>query len=65
MPERRIEVRTVMVHWDCECGGLMEPTCGCLPMSPPKFPHKCDKCGHEETSYKRYPYVEYKEIGES
>ena len=61
MPERRVEVHTLMVYWDCECGGQMKPVGICYPMSPPVFPHMCEKCGKEETSHNKYPYVVYKE----
>jgi hypothetical protein len=65
MKEKRTEVRTYVVRLMCEkCdGGEMLPTGIALMSSPPKYPHKCNKCGHEDTPRggKRYPRTEHEE----
>lgn len=64
MREKRILVRAYMVRLMCEkCdGGEMIPTGICLPSNPALYPHKCDKCGYEESVRgKTYPRVEHEE----
>jgi hypothetical protein len=45
----------------CETG-YMRPRQQMLLSSPPKYPHKCNICGHIETYNKIYPYKDYQEI---
>lgn len=63
MAEQRSEVRTLMVRLMCDkCTiGEMLPTGIALMSSPPKYPHKCSNCGHEDTPTggKRYPFTEF------
>ena len=65
MKEKRTKARTYIVRLMCEkCdGGEMKPTGICLTSSPPQYPHRCDKCGHEETVRgKTYPCIEHEEV---
>ena len=56
---RMIPIKTEMI---CDkCGGTMIPTGMCLMSNPPKYPHKCDKCGFEETYNVSYPNIEFEE----
>lgn len=59
-------INTRMVTYQCdEClEGEMLPTGTVLLSNPPKYPHKCTKCGYEMTFSVQYPYVEYFNPGE-
>jgi hypothetical protein len=62
MSETRTEVRPVEIDYVCDaCGvGHMRSTGISLMSSPPQYPHKCDKCGAEQTfTNARYPRVMY------
>lgn len=61
--EIRKIVRTYSVDKSCdECKvGFMRATNLALLTYPPKYPHQCNKCGHEETYHKTYPFIEYGE----
>jgi len=63
--EKRTRVSTSMVRLICEkCeGGEMKPTGICLTSNPPQYPHRCDKCGHEETvrGGRTYPRIKHEE----
>ena len=53
------EYKVLMVHMKCdECnGGLMESVGNTALMTyPPKYPHKCNKCGCRENYTRIYPY---------
>lgn len=41
----------------------MLPTGVALMSNPPKHPHKCNHCGHEQTPSggKRYPFVQHED----
>lgn len=54
--ERKVEVRTYLVHADHnDCGGHFVPT-GIVYMTyPPKYPHMCSVCGQNETFKDQYP----------
>lgn len=68
MREIETEVKTYRIRLMCdECdGGEMKPTGICLTSIPPQYPHKCDKCGHEETVRgKTYPTIEHREDHEA
>lgn len=43
---------------ECQIGQML-PTNMVLTSYPEQYQHVCDKCGHIETYYKRYPYIEY------
>lgn len=65
MKTRTREVKTFIVEWLCPCGGLMEQSEGAtLMVMPPKYLHKCDKCGETEYSEVTYPKakIEYMEM---
>jgi len=66
MTEKRTELRTFMVRLMCDkCSeGEMKPTGIQLSSNPPKYPHKCDKCGAETTvrGGKPYPRIEHEEV---
>lgn len=61
--EERYEVVTIKVRRRCtECfSGEMVPNGITLTSMPPKYPHTCAYCGHEETYQHKYPYIEYTE----
>ena len=65
LKEKRTEVRTYQVRLMCEkCdGGEMLPTGILLTSNPAQYPHRCNKCGHEDTPRggKSYPRTEYDE----
>ena len=58
MSEIVAEAKTLYVYMTCDkCGkGLMKP-CGCceLLVYPPKYNHKCNKCGYEQVYSEVYP----------
>lgn len=55
MIERTVDVKTVLVHADCECGGEMKPTGEALMCYPPKYVHICNQCGNHMNCRERYP----------
>ena len=65
MKEKRTEVRTYVERLLCETcdGGEMLPTGIALMSLPPQYPHKCNKCGYEDTPRggKQYPRTEREE----
>lgn len=64
MGEERVEAKQYIVIYKCECGGEMKHTGGVFMggevflSNPPKYPHKCDKCGERITLNKAYPTTE-------
>lgn len=61
--ERKVE--SVKVHLYCDkCGTEMEHTGSVYLTYPPRYPHVCPKCGHQETCNKKYPCIEYVEVKE-
>lgn len=66
MAERLVAVRQVKVHMDCDepdCTGEMLNNGNAFLCSPPKYPHVCNVCGKKVTFSKRYPSLEFREIG--
>lgn len=59
-------IRSIKVDYKCEeCNkGYMRPTGLMLTSNPPKFPHKCNICDHEEIFYEKYPTIRYVLEGE-
>ena len=57
MKTRTKEVKTFIIEWICECGGLMEldKDATTLFADPPKYLHTCDKCSETEYSEEQYP----------
>lgn len=55
MIERKIEVKTFIVHADCKCGGEYKATGEAYMCYPAKYIHVCDKCGDHMTSRDTYP----------
>jgi len=55
MIERSVDVKTVLVHADCECGGEFKTTGEAYMCNPPKYVHICNKCGDWMTSRDKYP----------
>lgn len=65
MSYRECKVEIVRVHWDCEvpgCDGEMLPTGLVYPMVDPLRVHACSKCGRNDTSTRRYPSIEYRDV---
>jgi predicted RNA-binding Zn-ribbon protein involved in translation (DUF1610 family) len=64
MAERTYEVRTVGVDYLCDkCGdGVMEQTGIMLPMDPPKWRHKCNRCGEVSDLWQKYPTVRWERL---
>ena len=62
--EISVEAKVFLVHMQCEkCkeGFMLDETNDdnlhiALMSNPPKFPHKCNKCGHVENYTINYPY---------
>lgn len=64
--EKKTELIPYRVELICDCGGQMLPTGVILLSDPPQYPHRCNKCGKEETCWdSKYPYIEYKEKPDS
>jgi len=56
MPEREHAARTVVVTYECVCGGEMTGDESWVQMSnPPKYSHKCPKCRRVEFLPVIYP----------
>jgi hypothetical protein len=67
MPEKKMPVRTVQVNYQCDaagCDGYMSPTGTANLSYPPRYPHRCSKCGSEESFKARYPVIRYEPIEE-
>jgi hypothetical protein len=59
--ELRCEMTPIEVDRACSCGiGRMRPTGTVLTMSPPLYPHACNRCGKGENYEVQYPYMEYR-----
>ena len=62
--ELAVEVKVFLVHMQCEeCneGYMLDESTDedmqmAMMMPVPTFPHKCNKCGHEERYENSYPY---------
>lgn len=64
MAETKKPVQTVLITYVCDkCGaGEMLPT-GIMQLTdPPKWPHRCGACGHEQTFYCKYPKLGYEAV---
>jgi predicted RNA-binding Zn-ribbon protein involved in translation (DUF1610 family) len=61
MSERTYKVRTVGVDYQCDkCGdGVMEQTGEMLLTDPPKWRHKCNRCGEVANLWQKYPTVRW------
>lgn len=65
MPKIKTKVIVKKVNYICDnCEeGHMLPTGVCLPVNPPLYPHKCDKCGAEmRFRATKYPHIIYENI---
>lgn len=65
MPEVKKKVQPYLVEMVCPVckEGKMEPLGDIvLTTDPPKFPHKCNKCGNGDYYMERYPKISYKSI---
>ena len=63
--EDRRAMRTFLVKLRCaQCEGEMRSTGFTQTSNPPRYGHRCDKCGAEEfIPSKSYPSIEYHEEG--
>ena len=68
MKTRKREIKSYIIEWICQkdgCDGLMEnsgkPAILC---HPPKFIHKCNKCGNEVNSLSTYPKAKIEYVDE-
>lgn len=59
MKEKRIALKPIEIHQICDCGGDMKFVGEVETGYPPKYPHKCEKCGIKATFGKVYPCIEY------
>lgn len=59
MPEMKTRVKMYSVEYVCdECRkGVMQSTGITLTSNPPQYPHRCNKCGAEQTFMECYPYT--------
>lgn len=57
-------VRPVIVHAKCKCGGeyLITADSICLTAHPPRYSHRCDRCGDIQTFSECYPCVKFKNL---
>lgn len=64
MAEVEQEAKTYSVGYICDsCGyGLMELHGAMIPANPPKFPHKCSKCGVTQEFFHKYPYLRFESL---
>jgi DNA-directed RNA polymerase subunit RPC12/RpoP len=61
MTERTFEVYTIGVDYICDkCEGVMEQTGFMIHADPPKWRHKCNKCGEVVDLLEKYPTVRFK-----
>lgn len=67
--KERVEVKTYMINEICPkcCEGYMiyETSGTFLAVYPPRFTHRCDRCGNIETYLEQYPKIEYEPIQNS
>ena len=56
------EVKPVVVHAMCECGGELKTKGIALTTYPEQYVHICDKCGKKEVFWCEYPKVELEEV---
>lgn len=55
----------VKINYICDACGEGEMTVSgsmCLMSNPPSYPHKCNKCGYEDSFQYYYPTTGYQEI---
>ena len=66
MKTRTREVKTYIIEWVCDCGGLVQHNVGdaVLMVNPPKHLHKCDKCDYNEYSEEIYPKAKVEYVDE-
>jgi hypothetical protein len=58
---REERAETVIVHWDCECGGEMKFSgSGFSNAAGSSWHHRCGACGREEVAARAYPAVEHR-----
>lgn len=65
MPEQETKVETVVIDYVCDkCeSGIMERSGSAAYLTEPmQFPHKCNKCGFEQTFKEVYPKVGYRRV---
>ncbi len=61
--ERKVEVRTYLVHADhTGCTGEFKSTGEAYMTYPPKYIHLCTVCGQDETFKEQYPITRVEEI---
>ena len=61
--KKETEVKPFEVKQYCElCGEELTFTGEVLLSNPPKYVHKCDKCGKQFTFSQSYPSIEYKKV---
>ena len=62
MAEKITPVEMVEIDYICDkCGeGEMRPSRFMLASDPPRCPHACTKCGHEQTFLTKYPATGYR-----
>lgn len=55
------------IDYQCDqChNGMMRPTNIMLMTDPPKYPHKCNTCGHEQVFSVKYPFISYSTINDN
>lgn len=68
--KEKIEVKAYMINEIChKCGKgyMIYETDGnaFLAVYPPRFTHRCDRCGNIETYLEQYPKIEYEPIQNS
>lgn len=60
--EKIVKVSVIKKAMKCPgCDGEMEQTYLCYSTNPPKYEHKCNKCGYTEIFSTIYPRIEYVE----
>lgn len=59
--EKRFEVKPYGVEYTCDSceEGEMLPTGKAFWSDPPKFEHKCNKCGNTLSLLEKYPVIRY------
>lgn len=62
--EKRTELKVRIFRIEMMCDkcneGQMKPTGMVYETYPPQYPHKCDKCGYENTFDEVYPRIDQK-----
>ena len=52
--------KAIAYHLFCDkCGEEMESTSLMLTCDPPRYEHKCPKCGNKDYPRKQYPYIAF------